>query len=307
MSEPKIKLSREPSQADKDLVRELFYKFSFMERGTPIQKELLWVLLGRQSPEQHVKLLPEYCYNIFDVFRKTYFKGFPSLAETIQITDLVGLPEAKSVEAAKKVIQVNWKKLGNLSSIMKRCTRFAQMEAREELEKDGFSGSPPEEITRIFTAIYGKEWATANQAMIEREKPNVIIAEMLENHVVSTLSTIPATLDLESLAYQWGPKALADFHAGEAEGMSSFLDYDRQLAGESPRSGIYSFLLFGWPEIKAMQESASTKTLTDLHEWLEPFMRVGLMSYIDLDTLRDVCAPPAQFGIGLNFKKTAVS
>jgi hypothetical protein len=303
MSFSKAKLSRQPSQADKELARELFSKIPLMDRGTPIQQEMLWVLLGRQNAEQHVKLLPEYCYNIFDVFRKTYFKGFPALSETIKITNPAALPEAKSIEASKKVLQLNWKNLGNLSSILKRCTRFAQMEAQEELEKDGFSGSSPEEITRIFTTICGKEWATTNQSRIETENPNVIIAGMLQTQVASTVSNIPATLDFESLAYQWGPEALADFHAGEAEGMSSFVDFDRQLAGESSRSGIYSFLLLVWPEIKAMQESASRKNLTDLHEWLEPFMRVGLMPYIELDTLRDICAPPAQFGIGLSFKK----
>ena len=148
MSLSKAKLSREPSQADKEFARELFYKIPLVERGTPIQQEMLWVLLGRQNAEQHIKLLPEYCYNIFDAFRKTYFRGFPLLAETVQITDPAGLPVVKSIEETKSVLKLNWKNLGKLFGIMTRCIRFAEMEAGQELEKDGFSNLSPEDITR---------------------------------------------------------------------------------------------------------------------------------------------------------------
>ena len=94
-------------------------------------------------------------------------------------------------------------------------------------------------------------------------------------------------------------------HEGFAEGFNSFIDEVSQLAGESPRTGIYGFLLLVWPEIKAMLESNPRKTLTDLHEWLQPFMRRGLLTNLDIDTLRDVCAPPPS-GIGLSLRPLKV-
>lgn len=268
-------LSREPSQPDKELVRAVFYKIPLMERGTPIQQELLWVLLGRQNSEQHIKLLPEYCYNIFDVFLKTYFKGFPLLSETVQITDSAGLPGAKSIEAAKEVLRINWKNVGRLFGIMARCIRFAEMEAAEELEKDGFSGSSPEEIVSLFTMIFGRDWVLTNRTRIEKENPDKIFVEYLQEHTTSALSRIPSMVPIETVAYEWSPEASADFHAGYAEGMSIFVDFNRQLAGESGRSGIYTLLLLAWPEIKSMLEASPRKTLSDLHEWMMPFMRVG--------------------------------
>ena len=106
----------------------------------------------------------------------------------------------------------------------------------------------------------------------------------------------------DSLAYEWSPEAMRQFHEGVAEGTNSFLDENGQLAGESPRAGIYGFLLMIWPDIKAMLESTPRKTLTDLHKWMEPFMRVGVVNLVDLDYLRDVCAPIAQSGIGLQLR-----
>ena len=100
---------RAPDEADRKTVRELFYAMPIMERGAPIFKELLWVLLGRENRGQHVKALPDYCYPIFDALKATYFKNFPALTDIIFIKDKAGLPAAKTVEAAKKVIQMDWR------------------------------------------------------------------------------------------------------------------------------------------------------------------------------------------------------
>ena len=94
---------------------------------------------------------------------------------------------------------------------------------------------------------------------------------------------------------------MSEFNAGMAEGMTTFLDFDGELKGARNRVGIYSFLVLMWPEIKAMLESDPKKTLTDLHEWLQPFMRRDVIATIDIETLRDVCAPPPS-GIGLSLR-----
>jgi hypothetical protein len=92
---------------------------------------------------------------------------------------------------------------------------------------------------------------------------------------------------------------MIEFSEGFSEGLNGFLDVQGEMVGGSPRSGIYDFLLVAWPEIKAMLESAPEKrTLTDLHEWMKPFMRAGVTAYIEIETLRDVCAPSPS-GIGL--------
>ena len=99
------KITREPNPTDRQTVKELFYTSPMVERGKPILVELKWVLLGRQNAEQHIKILPEYCYHIFDVFQKTYFKGFPLFHETVFIIDQAGFKAAKTIDEAKKVLK----------------------------------------------------------------------------------------------------------------------------------------------------------------------------------------------------------
>jgi hypothetical protein len=82
--------------------------------------------------------------------------------------------------------------------------------------------------------------------------------------------------------------------------MTGFLDENGQMVGESVRANIYGFLLPAWPEIKEMLESTPKKTVTDLHKWMLPFMRRGITSLLDVDALRDICAPmPGGIGLAL--------
>ena len=187
-----------------------------------------------------------------------------------------------------------------------RCVRFAELEAKEEMDKGGVGKQTPDEMMRLFTLVCGEQWAAENQPKLEAESTETILLELFNQHMASWISKIPTMLPTwTSIAYQWGPEAMAEFHAGYAEGINSFLDENGQLAGESPRSGLYVFLLLVWPEIKAMLESSPRKTVTDLHEWMRPFMSVGITTSVDLDYLRDVCAPVSQSGIGLQLRKLA--
>jgi len=278
-----------------------------VERLNPLLDELLWVLLGRPDPEHRKKTLPDYCYSIFDVFEKTFFKGFPLLSETVQITDEAAFQSGKTIEDAKKALQLNWKNLGRLYGIVLRCIRFAELEAKSDVEHEIFYGLTPDEVSQFFTMIFGRQWVETNRARIVAEAPGKIMADMLNQYIASRVATLrEMEPKWNALAFQWGPEAMEQFHAGMAEGMASFLDETGHFVGESGRAGIYSFLLLVWNEIKAMQESIPGKTLTDLHKWMQPFMRVGMVTYIEIDTLRDVCAPPSQFGIGLQMRKLSV-
>lgn len=303
----RIELTRAPSLADKQAAKELFYASPLLERSAPILPEMMWVLLGRQGEAQHEKILPDYCYNIFEAFRATYFKGFPLLAETVQVIDPAGMTTPQTMTTLSKVLRLDWKNLGQLSGIGMRCIRFAQMEAAEHVENDGFNDYTPDEINDLFTVICGRSWVAANQEKIKAEPPDKIFSEMLNQHIatwVAKLNEMESKFD--HLAGQSSPDAMVQFSEGFSEGLTSFLGVDGQLAGETTRSGIYGFLLLVWPEIKAMLESDPKKTLSDLHEWMKPFMRQGLTAYIEIDTLRDVCArPPSGIGLSLRPLKTS--
>jgi hypothetical protein len=299
---PQIEITRKPSSADKQTVKELFYAMPMMERGKPILSEMTWVLLGRQELEGHKNILPDYCYNIFDVFQRTYFKGFPLISETVLVINQAGLESAKTVEQAKKVLRLDWKNLGRMFGIAARCFRFAELESADDMKLEGFGDSTPDKTKELFTVIFGRQWVEENQERILTEPLDKIMVDTLKQHIASTITQISEMLPKwDSLSYQWSPEAMIEFKEGMAEGMASFLDEKGQLAGESPRSGIYVFLLLAWPEIKAMLESKPKKTLSDLHGWMKPVMRGGVTADIEINTLRDVCATPPS-GIGLSLR-----
>ena len=297
-----IELSRTPSPADKQTIKEFFYFLPMMERGKPILAEMMWALLGCSDLERHEKILPGYCYNIFEVFRRTYFKGFPLVSEIVQITDPVGLPSAKTIEQAKKVVRLDWRNLGRVVGIGSRCIRFAELESADHLKQDGFGDLTPEKTEELFLVIFGKQWVAANLERLKLEPAEKVFAEMLNQYLASWLAQMQAMQpQIDALAYQWSPAAMAEFNQGFADGFNAFMDVAGQLVGESNRSGIYGFLLFAWPEIKAMLEAEPKITLTDFHEWLKPFMRRDIITYLEIEALRDVCEPPPR-GIGISLR-----
>ncbi len=298
-----IQFTREPSAADKQTVKELFYQMPLLQRGEPLMAEMIWVLSRCPNPDQHIKTLPDYCYNIFDAFMRTSLKGFPSLAETVQVLDQAGLASAKTIAEAKACVRIDWKNLGRLIGIASRCFRYAELEAGPDLERDGLGQSTPERDKELFKVIAGQQWLDENQSQVAGKSFSTVAVEKLNRQIEPQFPTImKAELMFQKLAYEWGPLAMQEFDEGMAEGLTALLGENGELASESGRSGIYFFLLVVWPEIKAMLESEPKKTLTDLHEWMQPFMRVGVTTYIEIDTLRDVCAPPSQGGIGLSLR-----
>lgn len=291
---------RAPSAADRKTVKELFYIMPFVERAKPFFGELLWVLHGRQNENEHAKILPDYCYNIFDALRTTYFKNFPALTDTIYIENVT---EAKAIEEKKKVVRVDWKNLGRLCGIGARCLRFAELEAANSVDGEGFGDCSAEREKEIFTVICGKQWVEKREARIAAETPDKLFSEILNESIASFVNKlVPASLTCGALAWQWSATAMLEFQEGSAEGFDAFLDEHGQLVGETNRSATYVFLLLAWPEIAVMLEANRRKTVTDLQEWMLPFMRTGVTTYLDIDQLRNVCAPVSQKGIGLSLR-----
>jgi len=298
-----IQATREPSAADKQALKELFYQMPFLQRGQPLLAEMMWVLARRPNPGQHEKILQNYCYNIFDVFMRTSLKGFPSLAETVQVLDQAGLASAKTIAEIKTCLRIHWKNLGRLFGLASRCFRYGELEAEASLERDTPGHSTPERDDELFKVVAGQQWLDENRSQLAGKSFNTVAVEKLNQRIGPQFPKVmEAELMFQKLAYEWGPMAMQEFNEGMAEGLTILLDKDGELAGESGRSGIYFFLLVVWPEIKAMLESNPKKTLTDLHEWMQPFMRVGVTAYIEIETLRDVCAPPSQNGIGISLR-----
>ena len=293
---------REPSESDWKTAKEFFYTMPVLERRRPVRAELLRVLLGCPDPDQHQKLLPDYCYNIFEVLRKTTFKVFPLASDIMFVKDQAALASAKTVDDAKKAVRVDWRNLGRAFGVGLRCMQVAESEAIKEFGGDGADKLTPTEAKELLTMNLGRRWVEENQAKIMAESPGKIMAEILNQEVASSLADIRKwEPHFNLLGFQWGPEALIQFKEGMAEGLAGFLDAKRQFVGECGRAGIYGFLTLAWPEIRTMLESDPRKTVTDLHEWMQPFMRVGFVTFMEEDTLRQVCAPPPR-GIGLSLR-----
>ena len=284
----------------------MFYAVPMVERCKPLLSEMVWCFGGCPNMAAHEKILPDYCYHIFETFRRTLFKGMPQLIDTMQVIDPAGLAAAKTIADAKKVIRFDWKNLGKMTGILMRCVRFAELESADEFKRDNAGESTPEKTEELFAVIFGRQWVAENLALIRNEPADQIFSKMLQQQLASLVAPLQSIqTNFDVLAYQWSPAAMSDFNEGFAEGLTCFIDVDGQFAGESSRTGIYGFLLLMWPEIKVLLASNPKKTLSDLHEWLRPFMRRDVIATVDIETLRDVCAPPPS-GIGLSLRPLKV-
>jgi len=294
--------NRSSTEAEWKIVESFLYAKPLIERFKSLEEELKWVILDRQNPDQHVKYLPDYCYNIFNLVRKTYFKALPTVEETVLLLDGDKLATAKSVAEAKTAIRLDWKNLGRLLGMVVRSLRFAKLEVKDLLIDGGFDNVPVEKLEKLLVMVLGRQWVEENQVKIMAEPPSKWVSEMFKQHIVQQAMGIREKQPYyESVAFEWGNQAMIDLSEGMAEGMGKFLGTNGEFMGETTRAGIYLFLLLAWPEIKAMLESEPKKTLSDLREWMLPFMRTGMVTYLDIDVLRDVCAPPPQ-GIGLSLR-----
>lgn len=245
--------------------------------------------------------LPEYCYNIFDKVRSTSLAILPKLSETIS-GDFDLATKCKTVEEAKKVLKIDWFRLGRLFGFGIRSKRLVQLETEDELKRDGLFDDNPEKQKKAIELLIGKRPEQESSAVSVGAK----LHEMLKSSTEPEFEKIDSGLKyFGQVAYQWGSDAMENFSKGIAEGLAGFIDENGQLVGETNRSPTYWFLLLAWPEIKELQASQPRKTVTDLHNWMLPFMRFGFTSLIDVETLRDVCTPPPS-GIGLSLRPLKV-
>ena len=284
---------------DRNTFKEFLFKKPFLERWLPVVFEQLKMYRTNAIPQK--KLLPTYSYNIFAIYRNTYFQAIPHLDETVCVTDKEYLAQCRSIDEAKKVLKIDWRNLGRAIGYLTRGVRFFDMEIGGFIEESGLSQLSPEEQKEVKQMLFGEHFLQPIKKFIKSQTVGVKTRKIRQ--LLATLLGATSPLqDMAQWAYLWSPEAMMEFNAGMADGINGLFDEKGQLAGESPRANIYNFLLLAWPEIKEMQESYPRKTLTDLHNWMAPFMRLGVLSKIDLDTFRDICAPPSQHGIGLQLR-----
>lgn len=259
-----------------------------MERWEPIAKEMKWVISARPNADQHRKILPDYCYHIFDLYARTLFKSLSPLSEVLTITDKERAATAKTVEEARPAMKIDWEKMGSVFSAGERAMMFFENEAEPLLKREGLLDLPPEKEDEIYGLIIGDRWLKAKLAefqALDKEKP---VEENIEKQITileeTTKKSIP---EWHQKARDWEPGATTKFHSGAAKGSVGFLNQAGELHGERKikLKDTYEMLLICWPEIEAMLKARPPKRMEDLWNWLTPFSHARWIEIQDLDQL----------------------
>ena len=265
---------------------------TFIERWEPLAIEMQWVIGGRPNKERHQKILPEYCYNVFDFFRRTLFKGFTPISEVIMIKDKDRAAGCKTIGQAKEIMTIDWEKLGSVMSIGDRSRKFFENEAEQKLKQDGLLDLAPAKQDELYKLLFGDRWLEKKTAELQGQVPDKSVEEIL----VENLEKLDARLktavpDWLQKAGEWSPEAVTKFHAGAAKGSAIFLDKDGELKGETKLAETYWMLLIAWLEIDDMIKAQPPKRMNDLWDWLAPFSYAGWIEIKDLDQLISICRP----------------
>ena len=300
------KLAAKQKEADRKTVEAFLRRIPVTQRLASVHSELTWYLTQEANPVAHEKRLPDYCYNIFEKLKRTYFKAFPKFSDTIT---LVGNPEAlaacKTIEDAKRVVRIDWVRLGTVIGFAIRGKRFVEMEAENALKREGVWGLVPKNGASGMALVFDQSRLEKMAKACGTQDVGRGLEQILKENATPHIEKLPGLIEyFGRLAYLWGSDAMADLEKGLSVGLKGFLDEAGQPVVESVRSNIYEFLLMAWPEIKEMLESNPRKTVTDMHAWMLPFMRRDLCNHIDVETLRDVCGPMPG-GIGLKLRPLA--
>ena len=150
-----------------------------MERWEPVSKELKWVICGRPNEEQHARILPDYCYNIFELYKRTIFKGYVPISEAIFIKDKERAATCKTISEAKQIMTIDWEKLGQVLSIGERGVMFFENEAEQNLKQDGLLDQTPKQDDDIYKLVFGERLAEKREAEIQAQQPGKPVEEIL--------------------------------------------------------------------------------------------------------------------------------
>ena len=259
-----------------------------MERWEPVSKEMNWVISGRPHATEHQQILPEYCYNIFDLYARTIFKCFTPISEVITITDKERAATAKTVEEARAAMKIDWDQMGSVFSMGERAIKYFENEAEPLLKREGLLDLPPQKEDELFPLIIGERWMKAKLAEFQALDKNKPVEEIIEQRITAMEETTKKAIpEWHEKARDWEPGATTKFHAGAAKGSAGFLDQVGELHGERKikLKNTYEMLLICWPEIEAMLKAEPPKRMEDLWNWLVPFSHPYWIEIQDLDQL----------------------
>jgi hypothetical protein len=276
----------------REKIRKMFFSKCFMERWDPIQRETNWTLTGRPNEKHHRKILPEYCYNIIDLQRRTTYKAFSPLSEVIKFKNKKRARKAKSVAEAKKAMTIDFEKLGAVFGMGDRCQIFFENEIEQKLRQTGLLKPKRKQEFELYQMIFGKEWLDKKLAEIQAGAPKKSLEEILEEKASAQRAKIKQAVPVwHERAREWSPEALTHFHAGVAKGSEGFLGHSNELKGEKKIKlrDTYDTLLLAWPEIKEMMGAKPQKTRIHLWEWLRPFSHARWIEIEDLEQLNRLC------------------
>ncbi len=131
-------------EKDRKIVEGFLRRLPVTQRLASVHPELIWYLTKESKPVVHEQCLPDYCYNIFEKIRRTFFKAFPKFSDTITLTgDSKALAACKTIEDAKQVVKIDWVRMGTLIGVGIRGMRFVEKEAENTLKREGVWGLVP--------------------------------------------------------------------------------------------------------------------------------------------------------------------
>lgn len=275
-----------------DKLRKMLRQKCFMERWEPVTQELKWILGGCPGKKHHRKILPEYCYNILALQKRTIYKVHSPISEVIKFKNKRRAKKAKTITEAKKALNIDWEKLGSVFAMGGRAQSFWENEAPREIWKLRLGKKPTKRSRLIMELLFGETWWEKKVAKIQSEKPSKpveeIIVEKFESLKEKAKKAVP---DWHQKAVEWSPDAVTKFHAGAAKGSAEFLDSKGELKGEKKIKlrETYEMLLLAWPEIQEMIDAKPKKTRNHLWEWLKTFSYARWIEIQDLDQLNRLC------------------
>ena len=273
-------------------LRKLLFKTCFMERWSPVQEEMRWVLSGRPNEKHHKKILPDYCYNILELQRRTIYKAISPLSEVLTIKDKRRARRAKTIAAAKKSMSINLEKLGAVFAVGEQSLRFFEQELEPELKKMGLLNPKKKSELETYQMIYGVDWINQKVSEIQASQPDKPVEQIVLEKIDSTKKTIQKAIpEWHQKAKEWSNDGMTKFHAGVARGSKDFINSKNEMVGEKKLKlrDTYEFLLVAWPEIQAMTKAVPPKTRNNLWEWLKPFSYACWIEVHDLEQLNRLC------------------
>ena len=273
-------------------MRKMLFRKSFMERWEPVQKEIAWVLHGQPDEKHHKNKLPDYCYNIFALQRRTIYKVYSPFPEAVKIKNKRRARKAKTIAEAKKAMDIDWEKLGAVFAMGERCQLFWENELPREIQRLGLMKLKKKREAELFEMLFGQRWWEKKLTKTQSDKPRMAVEEIFAEKLTSLAKTTKkAVPEWHQKAAEWSPEAVTKFHAGVTKGSCEFLDEKGELRGEKKMklSETYEFLLLAWPEIQEMIKAKPQKTRNHLWEWLKQFSYARWIEIQDLEQLNRLC------------------